>query len=80
MGLSEPTCSLFGIRDGVEGLDSDVSVFFVSGHPWYFMRPPGASDGAKQELEKFRVKVNPSSHEQLKIISASEEEDRGRFR
>lgn len=64
---------LFGIRGGVEGLESDVSVFFVSGHFWYFMRPPGARNGAKQELEQFRVDVNPSRHKQLKMILASKE-------
>lgn len=43
------------------------------------MRPLGAGSSAKQELEQFRVNVNPSSHEQLKIILTSEEGDGGRF-
>lgn len=38
-----------------------------------FTRPLGANNGAKQELEQFRVNVNPCSHEQLKIILTSKE-------
>lgn len=39
------------------------------------MRPLGASNDAKQELEQLRVNVNPSSHKQLKIILTTEQRD-----
>lgn len=51
--------------------------FLFQGTHGSFTRPLGAGCGAKQELEQFRVNVNPSSHEQLKIILTAEEGDRG---
>lgn len=63
LGLNEPTCSQSPHMGG------DLFLGTLGA----FTRPLGANNGAKQELEQFRVNVNPCSHEQLKIILTSKE-------
>lgn len=63
LALNEPTCSQSPHMGG------DLFLGTLGA----FTRPLGANNGAKQELEQFRVNVNPCSHEQLKIILTSKE-------
>lgn len=63
LGLNEPTCSQSPHMGG------DLFLGTLGA----FTRPLRANNGAKQELEQFRVNVNPCSHEQLKIILTSKE-------